>query len=113
MLGMHGTRAANNAVHECDLLICLGARFDDRATGKLSSLAPHARVIHFDIDPAEIGKLRDVDVSITADLKRALPALHPVGMNTAEWMSHTRKMKDEFAFTYDAPGEGIYAPEAC
>jgi len=111
MLGMHGTKAANHAVQECDLLICVGARFDDRATGKLSTFAPHARVIHFDIDPAEIGKLRAADVSITADLKRALPALHPVGMNTAGWISHTRKMKDEFAFTYDAPGEGIYAPK--
>jgi acetolactate synthase-1/2/3 large subunit len=111
MLGMHGTKAANHAVQECDLLIVVGARFDDRATGKLSTFAPNARVIHFDIDPAEIGKLRTADVSITADLRRALPALHPIGMNTAEWMSHTRRMKDEFAFTYDAPGEGIYAPK--
>jgi acetolactate synthase-1/2/3 large subunit len=111
MLGMHGTKAANHAVQECDLLICVGARFDDRATGRLATFAPHARVIHFDIDPAEIGKLRDVDVSITADLKRALPALHPVGMNTMDWVSHTRRMKDEFAFTYEAPGDGIYAPK--
>ena len=111
MLGMHGTKAANHAVQECDLLICVGARFDDRATGRLSSFAPHARVIHFDIDPAEIGKLRAADVSITTDLKRALPALHPIGMNTADWISHTRRMKEEFAFAYDAPGDGIYAPK--
>jgi acetolactate synthase-1/2/3 large subunit len=111
MLGMHGTKAANHAVQECDLLICIGARFDDRATGRLASFAPHARVIHFDIDPAEIGKLRPAQVSITADLKRALPALHPIGMNTADWISHTRRMKEEFAFIYDAPGDGIYAPK--
>jgi acetolactate synthase-1/2/3 large subunit len=111
MLGMHGTKAANHAVQECDLLICVGARFDDRATGKLASFAPHARVIHFDIDLAEIGKLRAADVSITADLKRALPALHPVGMDIAEWTAHTHGMRDKFAFTYDAPGEGIYAPK--
>ncbi len=111
MLGMHGTKAANHAVQECDLLICVGARFDDRATGKLSTFAPHARVIHFDIDPAEIGKLREADVAITADLKRVLPALHPVGMNTAAWTAKIRKMKDDFAFAYDAPGEGIYAPK--
>ena len=58
MLGMHGTRAANIAIDECDLLICVGARFDDRATGKLDTFAPDARVIHIDGDPAEIGKLR-------------------------------------------------------
>ena len=57
MLGMHGSRAANLAIDNCDLLICVGARFDDRATGKLDSFATRARVIHIDGDPAEIGKL--------------------------------------------------------
>ena len=66
MLGMHGTRAANLAVQECDLLIGVGARFDDRATGKLDKFAPHARVIHIDVDPAEIGKLRDGPTSALA-----------------------------------------------
>ena len=61
-LGMHGTRAANLAVQECDLLVCVGARFDDRATGKLDGFAPHARVVHLDADPAELGKLRPTDV---------------------------------------------------
>jgi acetolactate synthase-1/2/3 large subunit len=110
MLGMHGTKAANLAVHECDLLICVGARFDDRATGKLASFAPHARVIHFDIDPAEIGKLRGVAVAITTDLKRALPALNPKRIEIADWIAQVRAAKAEFAFRYDAPGDGVYAP---
>ncbi|MGZ3305383.1 MAG: thiamine pyrophosphate-binding protein, partial [Asticcacaulis sp.] len=77
MLGMHGTRAANIAVQDTDLLIALGARFDDRATGKLNAFAPHAKVIHFDIDPAEINKLRRADVAVLGDLKAALTALNP------------------------------------
>jgi acetolactate synthase-1/2/3 large subunit len=110
MLGMHGTKAANLAVQECDLLICIGARFDDRATGRLASFAPHARVIHFDIDPAEIGKLRGADAAITADLKRALPALNPTRIDIADWITQVRGAKAQFAFRYDAPAEGIYAP---
>ena len=68
MLGMHGTRAANTPCRNCDLLICVGARFDDRATGKLDSFAPNARVIHIDVDPAEIGKLRDAEVALAGDM---------------------------------------------
>src|SRR5690349_23633397 len=72
MLGMHGTYAANMAVAECDLLIALGVRFDDRVTGKLASFAPHARVIHVDIDPANIGKNVAPTLALTADVKQAL-----------------------------------------
>jgi acetolactate synthase-1/2/3 large subunit len=68
MLGMHGTKAANLAVQECDLLIAVGARFDDRVTGKLNTFAPHAKVIHMDIDPAELNKLRQAHVGLTGDL---------------------------------------------
>ena len=64
MLGMHGTKAANLCVHECDLLVVIGARFDDRVTGRLESFASNARVLHIDIDPAEINKLRQSDVSL-------------------------------------------------
>jgi acetolactate synthase-1/2/3 large subunit len=110
MLGMHGTRAANMAVRECDLLICVGARFDDRATGRLASFAPHARVIHFDADPAEIGKLRTADVAITTTLKRALAALDPTGLDIAPWCDRVRAAKRDFAFRYDAPGHSVYAP---
>ena len=72
MIGMHGTRAANIAVDECDLLICVGARFDDRATGKLDTFAQRAKVIHIDGDPAEIGKLRRPEVA-----HRRRPLRHP------------------------------------
>ena len=76
MLGMHGTYAANMAVAESDLLIAVGVRFDDRVTGKLATFAPHARVIHIDIDPANVGKNRAPDISLIADAKDALCALH-------------------------------------
>jgi acetolactate synthase I/II/III large subunit len=75
MLGMHGTYTANMAVAESDLLIAVGVRFDDRVTGKLATFAPHARVIHIDIDPANIGKNRAPDLSLTADAGDALAAL--------------------------------------
>jgi len=68
MLGMHGTAYANFAVTECDLLIAIGARFDDRVTGKLDTFAPNAKVIHFEIDPAEINKNRIVEVSVLGDV---------------------------------------------
>ena len=77
MLGMHGLRAANYAVQEADLLITAGARFDDRATGKLDTFAPKARVIHMDIDVAENGKLREADVFLDGSLKKNLAALDP------------------------------------
>src|SRR5690606_33626775 len=67
MLGMHGTRAANDAVQASDLLIVVGARFDDRATGKLAEFAPNAGVVHFDVDASEIGKLRPVAVPVVGD----------------------------------------------
>ena len=73
MPGMHGTVAAVGALQQSDLIIALGARFDDRVTGKLDCFAPHARVIHIDVDPAEIGKIRAADLGIVADLKYALP----------------------------------------
>lgn len=72
MLGMHGTAYANFAVSECDLLVAIGARFDDRVTGKLDSFACLAKIIHIDIDPAEIGKNKIVDIAIIGDIKRVL-----------------------------------------
>src|SRR5216110_3450677 len=76
MLGMHGTYAANMAVSESDLLIAVGVRFDDRVTGKLATFAPQAKVIHVDIDPANVGKNRAPDLSMIADAREALIALH-------------------------------------
>lgn len=109
MLGMHGSRAANIAVEECDLLICIGARFDDRATGKLDSFAPNARVIHLDADPSEIGKLRRAEVGFAGDIIRALKAFE-AEPDIAEWRAHCEGRKRLWAPRYDAPGQGIYAP---
>ena len=109
MLGMHGTKAANLAVQECDLLIAVGARFDDRVTGKLNTFAPNAKVIHMDIDPAEMNKLRQAHVALQGDLNALLPALQqPLDINP--WRQHTADMRAEHAWRYDHPGEAIYAP---
>jgi len=78
MPGMHGSYAANMGMTHCDVLIALGVRFDDRVTGRLAAFAPHARVIHVDIDPAEIGKNRAADVPIVGDVKRVLTKLNKV-----------------------------------
>jgi acetolactate synthase-1/2/3 large subunit len=106
---MHGTKAANLAVHDCDLLIAVGARFDDRVTGKLDQFAPDAKVIHFDIDPAEINKRRIADAPILGDLKENLPLL-TMSLNIEEWQAQIQKMKEDYAWRYDYPGEGIFAP---
>ncbi|WP_449553788.1 acetolactate synthase 2 catalytic subunit [Lelliottia amnigena] len=109
MLGMHGTKAANLAVQECDLLIAVGARFDDRVTGKLNTFAPNAKVIHMDIDPAEMHKLRQAHVTLQGDLNALLPALQqPLSID--KWREHTAQMRTENAWRYDHPGEAIYAP---
>lgn len=110
MLGMHGTRAANTAVQECDLLICVGARFDDRATGKLSEFAPNARVIHLDADPAEISKLRRADVPLYGDLRDSLRGLAAARSNCEDWHQRCQRMRALSAPRYDAPGKGVYAP---
>lgn len=116
MLGMHGTRAANEAVQESDLLIVVGARFDDRATGKLIEFAPLAGVVHFDIDPSEIGKLRKVAVGVVGDLKPNLEALNArlssgPAISVPEWADRWRAKSIECAFDYNAPGEGVFAPQ--
>lgn len=110
MIGMHGLRAANDAVQQCDMLIVLGARFDDRATGQLAKFAPHARVIHIDIDAAEISKLRDAQIAITSDLRSALRTLSPRPPKIDAWRNQCVEAAAEHAFRYDAPGEDIYAP---
>ena len=109
MLGMHGTKAANLAVQESDLLLVVGARFDDRVTGKLSAFAPHAKVIHLDVDAAELGKRRAVQVSLQADFKQVLPAL-AMPLQVAAWQDHCLTMRQQFAWRYDHPGDTIYAP---
>ena len=110
MLGMHGNGAANHAVQNCDLLMVVGARFDDRATGHLAQFAPSARIIHLDIDAAEISKLRKADVAIVSELAPALEGIRPEGKTNPAWSAQCAGWKKEFAWRYDAPGEGIYAP---
>lgn len=110
MLGMHGTKAANYAVQSCDLLVCIGARFDDRVTGKLAEFAPNAKVIHMDADPAEIGKLRMVQCAILGDIKVALNFLH-VPLEIDFWVKRCLSNKEKFAWNYDAPLETVYAPK--
>ncbi|WP_421185689.1 acetolactate synthase 2 catalytic subunit [Aeromonas hydrophila] len=109
MLGMHGTKAANYAVQQCDLLLVVGARFDDRVTGKLEEFAPEAKVIHLDVDAAEFGKRRAAEVGITQDLKQVLPRL-AMSLSIDPWREHCANMALEYAFRYDHPGQPIYAP---
>ncbi|MDU8925058.1 acetolactate synthase 2 catalytic subunit [Pasteurellaceae bacterium LIM206] len=99
MIGMHGTKAANYATQEADLLLVLGARFDDRVTGKLSSFATHAKVIHADIDSAEINKLRRADVALCGDLVQALQALS-MELDIEPWRNDVKRLKLDFDFTY-------------
>ncbi|MBJ7223115.1 MULTISPECIES: acetolactate synthase 2 catalytic subunit [unclassified Brenneria] len=109
MIGMHGTKSANLMVQECDLLIAVGARFDDRVTGKLNTFAPQANVIHMDIDPAELSKLRQANVALQGDLKALLPALQQP-LNIEAWQQQAVMMKNEYPWRYDHPGQAIYAP---
>jgi acetolactate synthase-1/2/3 large subunit len=111
MLGMHGSAAANLAVQACDLLVCIGARFDDRATGKLDEFAPEARVVHLDVDRSEVGKLRRADAAVVAeDLRPALAALSmPLAIDP--WRRECCERKAAGAYRYDAPGDLVYAPE--
>ncbi len=110
MLGMHGTKAANLAVHDCDLLICVGARFDDRVTGKLDEFAPQAKVIHLDIDLAEFGKLRRPDICLHGDLTHSLQNL-ACTPSIALWQQHCVDMKQKYRWRYGHPGPGIWAPD--
>jgi acetolactate synthase I/II/III large subunit len=118
MLGMHGTVTANYAVHECDLLINLGARFDDRVTGKLKAFAPHAKIIHADVDPAEIGKNVAPLIPIVGDARQVAAGLikELQGMEwspdqTAEWLARIAERKEEFPLHYEDPKDGKLAPQ--
>lgn len=99
MLGMHGLPAANLAVQECDLLLVVGARLDDRATGKLDEFAPHAKVIHIDIDEAELGKRRYAEINLCADIKQILPLLK-TDCDIEPWRQHIGAIKVEKAIQY-------------
>ncbi|MFY9509048.1 MAG: biosynthetic-type acetolactate synthase large subunit [Candidatus Methanoculleus thermohydrogenotrophicum] len=103
MLGMHGTQTANYAVTECDLLIAIGARFDDRVTGKIETFAPNAAIIHIDIDPAEIGKNKAVDVPIVGDVKAVLQTLLQRMQrrgDTARWIARINTWRAQYPLRY-------------
>ncbi|TKE92917.1 acetolactate synthase 2 catalytic subunit [Vibrio kanaloae] len=109
MLGMHGTKAANLVVQESDLLIVVGARFDDRVTGKLDTFAPHAKVIHIDIDAAEFSKLRLADAPIRGDINKIMPQLE-LSQDISSWVHHSEGLRSSFKWRYDHPGDLIFAP---
>ncbi|HEY0813288.1 MAG TPA: acetolactate synthase large subunit [Pseudonocardia sp.] len=120
MPGMHGTVAAVAAMQRSDLLIALGARFDDRVTGQLNSFAPHAQVVHADIDPAEISKNRRADVPIVGDAKEVIVELidavtaeraaHPPADLTG-WWAFLDDLRANFALGYDWPADGSLSPQ--
>lgn len=107
MLGMHGTWWANQAVQHCDLIIAVGARFDDRVTGKLESWAPHAKVIHIDIDQSCISKNVYADCAIVGDVKAVLQQLKPLveSKDTSEWLAQIDTWREECPLTYAKDGK--------
>ena len=119
MPGMHGTVAAVTALQKADLLITLGARFDDRVTGKLSTFAVHARVIHADIDPAEIGKNRFADVPLVGDVGETMRALVPAlkteftkqKPDLTEWWRQMGGLRSKYPVGYDVPANGEVSPQ--
>ncbi|WP_265522219.1 acetolactate synthase large subunit [Oerskovia flava] len=120
MPGMHGTVPAVAALQKADLIISLGARFDDRVTGKLSSFAPHATIVHADIDPAEIGKNREVDVPIVGDLKEVLADLLPElerehsvqgKPDLGAWWHQIDDWRETYPLGYSEPDDGHLAPQ--
>ncbi|MGB6294859.1 MAG: biosynthetic-type acetolactate synthase large subunit [Rivularia sp. (in: cyanobacteria)] len=120
MLGMHGTAYANFAVTDCDLLICVGARFDDRVTGKLDEFASRAKVIHIDIDPAEVGKNRIPEVPIVGDVKRVLTELlrrceerniKQAPNQTQEWLNLINRWKEDYPLVVPHHADSISPQE--
>lgn len=116
MLGMHGTYAATTAVQRCDLLIAVGARFDDRVTGNPSTFAPHAKVIHIDVDPAEIGKVRVPDVPIVGDAGRVLTQLIEAwgereAPDRTAWKDTIRAWQRDFPLRYEQDPDGPIKPQ--
>jgi acetolactate synthase-1/2/3 large subunit len=119
MPGMHGTVPAVLALQESDLIVALGARFDDRVTGKASLFAPNAQVVHVDIDPAEISKIRTADVPIVGDVRDVLVDLEAAFRSVSdgrepdisEWWSYLDGLRDEFPLGYTQPSDGHMSPQ--
>lgn len=122
MPGMHGNYTAITAMQESDLLITLGARFDDRVTGKLDGFAPDAKIIHVDVDPAELGKVRDPDVPIVGDCRLVIEELIKVcekqfakaqRADISEWIAHIKQYQKDFPLKYDRDEEVTVKPQYC
>src|SRR5947199_133173 len=118
MLGMHGTRAANYAMDEADLIFAVGARFDDRITGKLDEFAPRAKFIHIDIDPAEISKNIPAHIPIVGDAKNILPrltaeyrALSPDPARLEEWWTRIKSWRDRYPLTFEDSSDSEIKPQ--
>lgn len=119
MPGMHGTVPAVLALQEADLIVALGARFDDRVTGKAALFAPNAQVVHVDIDPAEISKIRTADVPIVGDVRDVLVDLDAAFLGVIdgakpdieEWWSYLDGLRDEFPLGYTEPTDGLMSPQ--
>jgi acetolactate synthase I/II/III large subunit len=118
MLGMHGTRAANYTMDEADLIVAIGARFDDRITGKLSEFAPRAKFIHIDVDPAEISKNVPAHIPIVGDVKRILPqltaeyrALEPDPSRLAGWWERIHGWQQQHPLRYDDSTDSEIKPQ--
>jgi acetolactate synthase-1/2/3 large subunit len=114
MLGMHGTLEANLAMHQADLVVCVGARFDDRVTGRLEDFCPDARKIHFDIDPASINKLVRVDVPVVGDCGKLLEALEQelrddphLADGLSDWWKHIEEWRDERCLAFAQRSDAI------
>lgn len=103
MMGLHGTPAANYTINNCDLIISLGARFDDRATMSTETFAPNATIVHIDIDPAEIGKNIGTDYPVVADLKRFLNEFIPIlpNLDFSSWIDEIKEVDKKYPMTYD------------
>ena len=120
MPGMHGTVPAVLALQESDLIVSLGARFDDRVTGKISEFAPGAKIVHVDIDPAEISKIRAADVPIVGDAREVIIELSQAftvategeSCDYAEWWTYLNDLKEKFPLGYAPPEDGLLSPQA-
>lgn len=115
MLGMHGSVYANWAIRDCDLLLALGVRFDDRVTGKIAKFARHAKIVHIDIDPSEINKNKPAHIPVISDVRFALDELNKVVERPDDiepWAQQCQEWKSEQPFRYDNAGNGILQQHA-
>ncbi|MFN9551746.1 MAG: biosynthetic-type acetolactate synthase large subunit, partial [Pirellulaceae bacterium] len=115
MLGMHGSAYANFAVRDCDLLIALGVRFDDRVTGRLEAFAKHAKIIHVDVDPSELNKNKEAHIWACSDVRYAISELNKIVQppeDISGWVDHCMKQKAKYPFGYDEQFDGILQQHA-